>query len=132
MGNDHEKAAKSVQKEQQEGLDAQQQESAETAENSEYTQFSTRYDSETSAIWCWMQPEPRPCLNAALVDELFHLQQHPIICQDNVFDCGLHLNGQPSRRQVLQGFQLALCEIYPESVKKDPVQAYSCGQPVGI
>jgi DSF synthase len=40
----------------------------------EYTQFSTRYDSETSAIWCWMQPKPRPCLNATLIDELVQLQ----------------------------------------------------------
>lgn len=41
----------------------------------EYSQFSTRYDSETSTIWCWMHPEPRPCLNAALIDELVQLQQ---------------------------------------------------------
>jgi len=41
----------------------------------EYTQFTTRYDSETSAIWCWMQPEPRPCLNTTLIDELVQLQQ---------------------------------------------------------
>ncbi len=40
----------------------------------EYTQFSTRYDSDTSAIWCWMHPAPRPCLNARLIDELVRLQ----------------------------------------------------------
>lgn len=40
----------------------------------EYTQFNTRYDSETSSIWCWMRPEPRPCINYALIDELIHLQ----------------------------------------------------------
>jgi len=40
-----------------------------------YTQFSTRYDSDTSTIWCWMQPTPRPCLNATLIDELVRLQQ---------------------------------------------------------
>lgn len=40
----------------------------------DYTQFSTRYDSETSAIWCWMQPKPRPCLNTTLIDEVVHLQ----------------------------------------------------------
>jgi len=40
-----------------------------------YTQFSTRYDSETSAIWCWMQPEPRPCLNSVLLSELVALQK---------------------------------------------------------
>ena len=39
-----------------------------------YSQFSTRYDPDTSAIWCWMQAEPRPCLNAALIDELVQLQ----------------------------------------------------------
>ena len=42
---------------------------------SEFTQFTTRYESETSSIWCWMQPEPRPCLNTTLIDELFQLQQ---------------------------------------------------------
>ncbi|MBE9561021.1 MAG: crotonase/enoyl-CoA hydratase family protein [Proteobacteria bacterium] len=41
----------------------------------EYTQFSTRYDSETSTIWCWMNPEPRPCMNGRLIDELVQLQQ---------------------------------------------------------
>ncbi|MGD8803359.1 MAG: crotonase/enoyl-CoA hydratase family protein, partial [Gammaproteobacteria bacterium] len=41
----------------------------------EFSQFTTRYEPETSSIWCWMQPEPRPCLNAILVDELFQLQQ---------------------------------------------------------
>jgi len=40
-----------------------------------YTQFNTRYDSETSTIWCWMHPEPRPCLNATLIDELVNLQK---------------------------------------------------------
>ena len=42
---------------------------------SEFTQFTTRYEPETSSIWCWMHPEPRPCLNATLVEELFQLQQ---------------------------------------------------------
>jgi DSF synthase len=42
---------------------------------SEFTQFTTRYEPETSSIWCWMQPEPRPCLNSSLIDELFQLQQ---------------------------------------------------------
>ena len=41
----------------------------------EYTQFTTRYDSSTSTIWCWMNPEPRPCMNAKLIDELMQLQQ---------------------------------------------------------
>ena len=75
MGNDHEKAAEAVEKEQQDGLNQAGQNKAKTANNNEYTQFSTRYDSETSAIWCWMQPQPRPCLNARLVDELVQLQQ---------------------------------------------------------
>jgi DSF synthase len=48
--------------------------SAGESAHKEYTQFSTRYDSETSAIWCWMQPKPRPCLNTALIDEVVHLQ----------------------------------------------------------
>lgn len=41
----------------------------------QYSQFTTRYHSETSAIWCWMSPEPRPCLNTTLIDELVQLQQ---------------------------------------------------------
>jgi len=41
----------------------------------EYTQFTTRYDPSTSTIWCWMNPEPRPCMNAKLIDELMQLQQ---------------------------------------------------------
>ena len=24
----------------------------------QFTQFSTRYEPETSSIWCWMQPAP--------------------------------------------------------------------------
>ena len=47
----------------------------ESREQTEYAQFTTRYDSETSSIWCWMHPEPRPCLNASLIDELVHLQR---------------------------------------------------------
>lgn len=46
----------------------------ESPAQTEYTQFSTRYDSDTSAIWCWMHPEPRPCLNATLLDEVVRLQ----------------------------------------------------------
>ena len=40
-----------------------------------YSQFSTRYDSETAAIWCWMQPKPRPCMNTTLIEELTLSQQ---------------------------------------------------------
>lgn len=41
----------------------------------EYSQFTTRYDSETRSIWCWLHPEPRPCLNVTLVNEMMLLQQ---------------------------------------------------------
>ena len=41
----------------------------------EFTQFDTRYDSETESIWCWMHPSPRPCLNPRFLDELTQLQQ---------------------------------------------------------
>lgn len=41
----------------------------------EFSQFMTRYDSETSSIWCWMNPTPRPCMNGTLIDELVRLQQ---------------------------------------------------------
>ncbi|MBE9567327.1 MAG: crotonase/enoyl-CoA hydratase family protein [Proteobacteria bacterium] len=40
-----------------------------------FTQFDTRYDSQKSAIWCWLKPEPRPCMNSRLIDELVQLQQ---------------------------------------------------------
>jgi len=40
----------------------------------EYSQFTTRYDSESSSIWCWMHPEPRPNLNPILIEELMLLQ----------------------------------------------------------
>jgi DSF synthase len=40
-----------------------------------FTQFSTRYDSETGTIWCWMHPTPRPCMNTILIDEQLLLHQ---------------------------------------------------------
>lgn len=40
-----------------------------------HTQFSTRYDSETGSIWCWMQPTPRPCINTILIEELLLLHK---------------------------------------------------------
>ncbi len=46
----------------------------EVEQRSEFTQFSTRYEAETRSIWCWMHPEPRPCLNTHLMDELFQFQ----------------------------------------------------------
>lgn len=39
-----------------------------------FTQFTTRYDPETSAIWCWMCPTPRPCINTRILDEVALLQ----------------------------------------------------------
>jgi len=74
MGIDHEKAAGTEKKEQHKAPAQQSPKQPKTTKNGEYSQFSTRYDSETSAIWCWMQPEPRPCLNSTLVDELVQLQ----------------------------------------------------------
>ena len=67
MKIDHETAAR----EQKKGLSSKTTARSQT----EYSQFSTRYDSGTSAIWCWMQPEPRPCLNTSLIDELVQFQQ---------------------------------------------------------
>lgn len=46
----------------------------EKTKHPEFTQFSTRYEPETGSIWCWMQPEPRPCLNTRLTNELYQLQ----------------------------------------------------------
>jgi len=40
-----------------------------------FTQFNTRYDSETEAIWCWMKPSPRPCMNPTILNELTQLQE---------------------------------------------------------
>jgi len=67
MKLDHETAAK----EQKKGLHRNK---SKTNVKTEYTQFSTRYDSDTSAIWCWMQPEPTPCLTATLINELVQFQ----------------------------------------------------------
>lgn len=39
-----------------------------------FTQFSTRYDTETESIWCWMDPSPRPCFNPTIISELTLLQ----------------------------------------------------------
>ncbi len=39
-----------------------------------FTQFTTRYDPKTSAIWCWMHPTPRPCINTQILDEVALLQ----------------------------------------------------------
>lgn len=41
----------------------------------EFTQFDTRYDSESESIWCWMNPSPRPCLNPTMLSELTLLQE---------------------------------------------------------
>jgi len=46
----------------------------EIGQAAEFSQFSTRYEPETSSIWCWMRPEPRPCLNSTLIDELYQYQ----------------------------------------------------------
>ena len=39
-----------------------------------FSQLHTRYDPHSRAIWVWMNPSPRPCLNPQLVDELSRLQ----------------------------------------------------------
>jgi len=44
-------------------------------ENVDFSNFSTRYDSANSAIWCWLNPQPRPCMNSDLLDELLTLQK---------------------------------------------------------
>jgi DSF synthase len=50
-------------------------ETADGVSMTDFTQFQTRYDSQKSAIWCWLKPEPRPCMNSRLIDELVQLQQ---------------------------------------------------------
>ncbi len=40
-----------------------------------FRQLQTRYDPHTRAIWVWMNPSPRPCLNPVLVDDLSRLQK---------------------------------------------------------
>jgi len=42
--------------------------------NVNFTQLDTRYDSTTQSIWCWLHPQPRPCLNPTLLNELEQLQ----------------------------------------------------------
>ena len=58
------------------------QTSGSTIENG-CTQFSTRYDSETGTIWCWMEPTPRPCINLTLIDELLLLHQQLVTTYKN-------------------------------------------------
>ena len=41
-----------------------------------FTQLSTRYDPNNKAVWCWLRPQPRPCLSPAVLNELTLLQQH--------------------------------------------------------
>jgi len=50
---------------------------------SEYTQFTTRYDSEISTIWCYTHPIPRPCINIDFIDELVHLQKQLTVTYKN-------------------------------------------------
>lgn len=45
------------------------------SEQVDFTQFDTRYDSETESIWCWLSPGPRPCLNPVVLSELNQFQQ---------------------------------------------------------
>ena len=40
-----------------------------------FSQFSTRYDATTGAIWCFLSPSPSPCINRILLHELLELQQ---------------------------------------------------------
>ncbi len=35
-----------------------------------YQQMSTRFDSDYGALWCYMEPKPRPCFNPALLAEI--------------------------------------------------------------
>ena len=46
-------------------------------ENNEkgFEQFTTRYDPEAAAIWCWMEPSPRPCINTDLMEEMLLLHE---------------------------------------------------------
>lgn len=48
---------------------------AEPRKRVRFSQFDTRYDPDKSAIWCWLKPEPRPCMNGKLIDELVELQE---------------------------------------------------------
>lgn len=51
------------------------QDRSDIAVRTKFSQFSTRYDSETESIWCWMEPSPRPCLNPTILKELTTLQE---------------------------------------------------------
>ena len=53
--------------------------------NINQTQFDTRYDSETEAIWCWMEPAPRPCINTILIEELLLLHQQLTTTYNNAY-----------------------------------------------
>ena len=37
-----------------------------------YKQMKTRFDAEYGALWCIMDPKPRPCINSELLED-FHV-----------------------------------------------------------
>ena len=41
----------------------------------EYKEISLRYDRENQAIWCYFNPEPRPCFSIIMLKELRQMQQ---------------------------------------------------------
>jgi len=41
----------------------------------EYNEISLRYDVENQAIWCYFNPQPRPCFSTVMLKELKQMQQ---------------------------------------------------------
>lgn len=65
--------------------------------NTSFKQFATRYDPDSGAIWCWIKPKPRPCLNPAVLHELTTLQQQLTTTYSSPHDDSL----RPMRHVVL-------------------------------
>lgn len=41
----------------------------------EYKEISVRYDVENQAVWCYFNPQPRPCFSTVMLQELRQMQQ---------------------------------------------------------
>lgn len=48
-----------------------------------FSQLETRYDAHTCAIWCWMKPTPRPCLNPTLLNDLVSFRERVAVAYQN-------------------------------------------------
>lgn len=53
-----------------------------------YTQLELEFDSELKTLFSWMRPAPRPCFNAALLQEIQHCERALELHQGHFHDSG--------------------------------------------